>query len=658
MKQAETISIGTGYYPDHWPRERWPEDIRLMKEAGIKVLRLAELSWSVLEPTEGEFDFTWLDDFIEMASDEGLQIILSTPIEASPVWLRHKHPKVVRTDRFGRIHGDRGMHCHNNSDFIFYVNRIATKMAEHYANNPAVIGWQIDNELRNVDCYCEECLVAFRNWLQDRYGSLEKLNEVWGTCFWSQVYRKWDEVTLPSADQLTISVSQKLDFTRFGSDSTVNHLNRQVDIIRSYAPHQFITHNMLGWYPKLNAYKLAEKLDFISWDCYPHVDGDNNIECFLHDHYRAVKGKGQWVMEQKNGYFNYSDYNLAIEPGLIRLWTYQDIARGTDGVMYYRWRSNKYSGEQNPNGLLRHDGTPRRPYYEVQQVTNELAEFGKDLIKTTVEAPVALLYSYDQMWAFEAHVQYNNFDHREHLLTYYRQLIRLGITADLIDPTADLSKYKIVIAPSMAMISDEIHANFISYVEKGGCLIIGARSGMKTWSNTTHEMPWPGLLAKMAGVVVDEFEVLPDKYANSISYNGKNYPVKVWLDMLETKTADSLATYNEKFYAGRTAISRNSYGDGVVYYAGVMGSNELAYDLIADIAKERNLSFSPVPEGVYVSTRSNEASSYTFYINVNRDEANVVLPDEGFDVIQGERVSGEVRIDGLDVLIVKNEVKK
>jgi beta-galactosidase len=654
MNQRETISIGAGYYPDHWPRERWPEDIQLMKEAGITVLRVAELSWSFLEPKEGEFDFGWLDDFIAMAYEEGIKIILTTPIEASPVWLRQKHPEVVRTDSFGRLHGDRGMKCHNNTTFMFYVNRIVTRLAKHYADNPVIIGWQIDNELRNVDCYCDECTLEFRNWLQDRYGTLDNLNEAWGTCFWSQYYNEWSEVCLPSSDQLTISVSQRLDFTRFGSDSTVKHLNRQVDIIKSFAPHHFLTHNMLGWYPNLNAYKLAEKLDFISWDCYPHVDGDNNIECFLHDHYRAVKNKGHWVMEQKNGYFNYSDYNLAIEPGLVRLWTYQDIARGSDGVMYYRWRSNKYSGEQNPNGLLRHDGTPRRPYYEVKQLTNELEKFGKELMTTTVEAPVALIYSYDQMWAFEAHVQYKNFDHREHLLTYYRGLIRLGITADLVDPTADLSKYKVVIAPSMAMISEEIHQNFNEYVSKGGCLLIGARSGMKTWSNTTIELPWPGLLSDMAGVVVDEFEVLPDKYANSVSYKGKSYSVKIWLDMLELNTAESLATYNEKFYAGRTAISKNHYGEGIVYYIGVMGNSELVLELLTDIVEECQLSLTPLPEGIYVSTRSNENTRYTFYINMNRKTTRVTLPEEGINVLNDCRVSGEVPIEGLDVLIVKS----
>ncbi|MFT4414840.1 beta-galactosidase [Fredinandcohnia humi] len=647
------IYIGAAYYPDHWPRERWPVDIRLMKEAGIKVLRLAELSWSFLEPKENQFDFTWLDNFIEMAEKEGIQIILSTPIEASPVWLRHKHPEVVRHDRFRRIHGDRGMHCHNNSTMTFYIKRIVYKMAEHYANNKAVIGWQIDNELRNVDCYCAECTEGFRKWLQVRYGTLERLNQEWGTCFWSQVYHNWEEVTPPSADQLTISISQKLDFARFGSDSTVNHLNRQVEIIKSFAPQHFVTHNMLGWYPNLNAYDLSRNLDFISWDSYPHVDGDNHIETFLHDHYRGVKQKAHWVMEQKNGYFNYSDYNLAIEPGLVRLWTYQDIARGANGVVYYRWRSNKYSGEQNPNGLLRHDGSPRRPYYEVKQLTNELSKFGNELVKTTVEAPIAIIYCYDQMWAFEAHKQYKNFDHREHLLTYYRALTGLGLTVDLVEPTTDLSKYKLVIAPSIAMVSDEIYENFNSYVVNGGCLIIGARSGMKTWSNTTVELPWPGLLAEMAGTIVDEFEVLPDHYSNTITYKGRDYPVKVWLDMLENQTAKTMATYTQKFYAGRTAISKNCHGAGTVYYVGVMGNTELARDFLEDVAEDLKLKVTNVPKEVYVTRRVNDSDCYTFYINVNREPTKVVIQETGIDIIRDKHVSGEVIIDGLDVLIVK-----
>jgi beta-galactosidase len=652
----QKIYIGASYYPEHWPRERWPVDIALMKDAGIKVLRLAELSWSFLEPKDGDFDFSWLEDFITLANKEGIQVILGTPIEASPVWLRHKHPEVVRKDKFGRIHGDRGMHCHNSSIFKFYVSRLVNKMAEYFASNTAVIGWQIDNELRNVACYCEECSEAFRGWLQERYVTIEELNLAWGTCFWSQVYNCWEELTPPSADQLTVSVSQILDFKRFGSDSTIYHLNRQVDIIKKHAPNHFVTHNALGWYPDLNIYKLSDKLDFISWDCYPHVDGDNNIECFLHDHFRAVKNKAHWVMEQKNGYFNYSDYNLAIEPGLVRLWSYQDIARGANGVMYYRWRSNRFSGEQNPNGLLRHDGTPRRPYDEVKQLTNELDKFAKELVLTTVDAPIAIIYDYEQMWAFESHKQYKNFDYREHLLTYYRALVSLGFTADLIEPTTNLSKYKIVIAPSIAMVSKEIYENLSDFAQNGGCLIIGARSGMKTWSNTTIDTPWPGLLSKITGVIVDEFEVLPDRYSNTISYSDKEYKVNVWLDMLETNTAKSIANYKEKFYAGRIAISENKYGKGIVYYVGVMGNENLTRDLLSNIAQACNLIPVTLPKGVYVSKRVNEKESFTFYINMNRESTSVQLQEDGRDLIKEKSVSGKVMIEGLDLLIVKSKI--
>lgn len=648
------IVIGCAYYPDHWPRERWPEDIELMKAAGIKILRLAELSWAALEPEDGKFDFTWLDDFIGMAGKKGIRFILGTPIEASPIWLRHKHPDVVRTDEFGRIHGGRGMHCHNNSSFIYYVERIVTKMVEHYHSHPYIIGWQIDNELRNVECYCDECAAAFRDWLKERYGTIERLNEAWGTCFWSQHYNHWEQVNPPYAGELTVSVSQQLDFIRFGSDSTVKHLNRQVAIIKKYAPQQFVTHNCLGWYDRLNTYDLAKQLDFIGWDSYPNVDGDNVIECFLHDHFRAVKRQPHWVLEQKNGYFNYSDYNLAIEPGLVRWWTYQDIARGANGVLLYRWRSNKFSIEQNPNGLLRHDGTPRRAYFEIAQLTKELESFSEELVKTKVQAKIAIIYDYHQMWAFSAHKQYKNFDYRGHLLTYYRQIVRMGLNVDLIEPTTNLSNYDVVIAPSLAMISDEIYQNLDHFVKNGGCLIIGARSGMKTWSNTTIEEAWPGLLKDMSGVEIDEFEVLPDYYTNTVEYKGKKYPVKVWLDMLKPITAKTLATYTEKFYSGRTAISKNNYGEGTVYYVGVMANEELIADFLRDVFSDIGLPTTLFPEEIYISSRENDNVRFTFYQNFNREPVKILLREPGFDCIKGVEVEEEVTIKGLDVLIVKS----
>lgn len=648
------IRIGTTYYPEHWPRERWPEDVRLMREAGINVLRLTDSAWAKLEPRNGEFDFQWLDDFLDLIKKTDIKVVLSTPIEASPVWLRHQHPEVVAHDKFGNIHAERGYHCHNNSTFIYYIQRLVNKMAEHYANHQSVIGWQIDNELRATPCYCKECEEGFNKWLQDKYGSLEKLNQGWGTTFWSQVYNEWEEIKLPKADQLTKSVSQILDYSRFKSDSTVNHLNRQVDIIKKHAPHQFVTHNSLGLYLDLDLYKLSEKLDFMSLDTYPDVDADNTYMCLSLDIHRSTKRDNVWVLEQKNGYFNYGDYNLAIEPGIVRLWAIQDIARGSNAVLYYRWRANQYSWEQNPNGILLHDGTPRRAYNEVQQLTKELREINHPLAETKVDAPVAILHSYDHIWSFEAHKQYKNFDYRQHIISYYKSLLRMGITPDLVEPNMDLSVYKFVVAPSLTMVSDSIYENLKNYVENGGTLIIGARSGFKTWENTTIETPWPGKLSALAGVTIDEFEVLPDRYSNTITYKNQEYEVKVWLDMLKTNTAETIATYKKKFYAGRTAISKNHLGKGTVYFVGVMGNENLAHRLLTDIAEEVQLEYATLPDGVYYSRRKNENDSFDFYVNMSQEPKEVDLIEGGVDIVSGEKVSGKIRIKGLDALILQS----
>lgn len=648
------IYIGASYYPEHWPKERWPEDIRLMKNAGIDALRIAELAWSFIEPEDGRFDFEWLDEFINMAYKEDIEIILGTPTEASPSWLRHKYPEIVATDESGKIHGGRGRHCYNNPIFIQYVERLVNEMAKHYSNNPAVIGWQIDNELRGTKCYCNHCNEKFREWLKEKYGSLENLNNEWGTCFWSQIYNRWEEVTLPSNDQLTVSVSQILDHNRFASDSAIAHLNRQVDIIRKYAPHQFITHNSMGLYPWVDLFGLSKKLDFISWDSYPNVDIDNNETCMSHDLQRGVKNNCFWVMEQKNGYFNYSDYNLAIEPGLVRLWAYQDIARGANGVMFYRWRSNRFNVEQNPNGLLRHDGSLRRAYYEVKQLTSELKNFGEKLVDTKVEASAAILFSYDQIWAFDSHKQYKSFDYIKHMFSYYKALNKLGLTIDLVNPVADISKYKIVIAPALLMVNERIAKNLKAYAENGGCLVLTIRTGIKTWSNVTVDIPWPGLLADMAGITVSEFDVLPDYAHNTVVYNKKEYNVNVWMDILENQKGDVLATYNGKFYKGKPAITANNYGKGCVIYIGVMGNDDLIKDVLEDVARKIGEKVTVQSEGIFITKRTNENYQYTFIINMNQKPVKIRLESPGVDLISNKNVMGEVLINGMDLMVVQS----
>lgn len=650
----QTITFGTAYYPEHWPKENWLKDIRKIKETGMTTLRLAELAWSTMEPEEGRYELDWLEEFIDLAYSEGLRVILGTPSEASPVWLRDRHPEVLSVNKFGQRTGGRGHHCHTTPVYRNYISKMTEQMVRRFANHPAVIGWQIDNELRGVECYCDECRRSFQNWLKEKYGTLADLNRRWGTHFWSQTYNTWEEICLPTNDQLTISTSQVVDFKRFISDTTVSFQNMQIAIIKKYAPHQFVSHNSLNaLYYAINMYDLAKELDVYAWDIYPHVDEKYIRRCLGNDLSRGTKHDNFWILEQKNGYFNGSTYNLALEPGIVRAWTYQNISRGANGVMFYRWRANRWGQEQNPNGIMRHDGTPRRAFYEIQQLCGEIAPIAGQLAKTQVRAEVAILQNYSDIWAHEAKKQYTNIDHEKVTMEYYRELLRLGVTADLVQPSEqELGRYKLVIAPNLMLISQAEADNLKRYVSDGGCLIVGVRSGMKNEDNVVTDMPWPGPLRKLCGVTVDEFEAFPEHTWNTVEYNGKVYDARMWADVLTSETAQVQAVYHDKFYRGKPAVTRNRFGAGAAIYFGVAGCEDLIRDYLPELLKERGISMIPVPEEVYVTVREDAEKRYLFLINMNREHCSVEVPYQGVDCITYTRMGPQISLPPLGVVVL------
>lgn len=651
----KTITIGTAYYPEHWPKERWLTDIKMIQESGMTTLRLAELAWAQMEPEEGRFDLDWLEEFIDLAWKEAdLKVILGTPSEASPVWLRDKHPEVLRVNAAGEREGGRGQHCHTSKVYRAYISRMAEEMVKRFANHPAVVGWQIDNELRGVECYCEDCAQSYREWLKKKYATLENLNEEWGTKFWSQHYNTWDEIRLPTQDQLTISTSQVVDYNRFISDTTVDFQNMQVDIIKKYAPHQFVSHNSLGArYYSINMYDLAKKLDFYAWDSYPHVDADYTECCMGHDLARGTKHGSFWMLEQKNGYFNGSNYNLALEPGIARNWAYQDISRGANGVMFYRWRANRWGQEQNPNGILRHDGTPRRAYYEIQQLIKELAPINADLAASQVYAPVALLHSYSDVWAHQAKRQYTNISYDDVMMEYYRALTENGVTPDILLPNdKNLGKYKIVLAPNLMLVSQEDADNLKEYVKNGGHLVLGVRSGMKNENNVVTDQPWPGALAELAGVTVDEFEAFPEHAWNTVVYQGKTYDARKWADVLTSHTAQVEAVYGGKFYQGKPAITRNQYGKGTATYLGVAGCPDLVKRYLETLLDQCGIQRTQMPAGVFLTLRETEDKRFLFVINMNTEPRCLEVPYTGTSCITGQRAGKSLCVKGMDTELI------
>jgi beta-galactosidase len=606
-----------------------------------------------MESEDGKFSFGWLEEFIELAGKKGLKIILGTPSEATPVWLRAGHPEIVRVDEAGLRHGGRGMHCHTDHAFRFYIARMVREMVKTFGHNPHVVGWQIDNEFRAVDCYCSACHHAFQVWLKNKYGTVEKLNESWGTQFWSQQYNSFEEVELPAMKEVTISTSQVLDYKRFVSWSTVDFQSKQIEILRE-APHQFISHNSLGLYPNLNMYEVARELDVMAWDAYPHVDEDFVNMAKSHDMIRATKHDNFWMLEQKNGYFNGSDYNLAITPGLVRAWGMFDISRGANGIVFYRYRANRWGQEQNPNGILRHDGSKRRAYFEIQQMNRELAPISDKLGKTRVETPVALIHSYDDIWSAQAKKQYKNFDCNKLEDDFYRALLDRGITPDLIHPEDDLSRYKVVIAPNLILLSQKTADNMKRFVEGGGTAIFHIRCGQKDMENVMVDIPWPGLVRDLCGVTVDEFEAFPNHTGNSVLYKEKKYPVRWWADILTADTAQTEAVYDEKFYKGKPAVTVRKAGKGKAVYFGVAGCGELIGDYLDELFKEYGIKTVAMPKKVYMTTRKSPDVSYTFIINMGAEPQELNPGLTGTDLISGRKIDGMLRLEPLAILIVEN----
>jgi beta-galactosidase len=361
------------------------------------------------------------------------------------------------------------------------------------------------------------------------------------------------------------------------------------------------------------------------------------------------------MLEQKNGYFNAGDYNLAITPGLVRAWGLFDISRGANGVVYYRYRANRWGQEQNPNGILRHDGSKRRAYFEIKQMNKELDPIREKLGKTKVKTSVALIHSYDEIWSGMAKRQYKNFNCHKLEHDFYTALVRSGITPDLIHPEDDLGGYKIVVAPNMFLLSQKTADNMKCFVENGGTAVFHIRCGQKDPANVMVDIPWPGLVRDLCGVTVDEFEAFPDHAQNKALFNGKEYPVRWWADVLTADKAKPVAVYTERFYKGSPAITENNVGKGKAVYFAAAGCIELIGDYLEGVFKIHGIKTAAVPDRVFMTTRQSHETSYTFIVNMG-SEAKEFNPDiQGTDVITGRKISGSVKIDPLEVLIVETE---
>jgi beta-galactosidase len=684
------MSLGVDYYPEHWPETRWATDARMMRDAGLQVVRLAEFAWAKIEPAEGEFDWDWLDRAVEALASVGLQVVLCTPTAAPPAWLTRNYPDILPVDdqRHRRSFGARRHYCANSPTYREHTRRIVGAIATRYGQHPSVIGWQIDNEFgggQTARCYCHNCVAAFRDWLQRRYGHLDALNEAWGTVFWSQEYDDWTQIEPPGLTGEKPNPSHVLDYYRFSSDSWVDYQQIQIDMLRAKTNGvPFVTTNLMGLFSDLDYYKLAKPIDFVTWDNYPtgqaerlrdvlycgsvtntedghyaYDVGDPAITGMAHDLMRAVKDKPFWIMEQQPGHINWSDYNLAPYPGVVRLWTWEDIAHGADTVVYFRWRTCLYAQEQYHSGLLRHDGEPAQGLRDIQAMYGEQAVMAA-ILGTSVPAEVALLHSYDDLWAIELQPHNRDFGYLRHLFNYYRALQRTGVPVDLAPPTRDLGRYKLVIAPTLFLVDETIADNLRRYVEQGGHLVLSVRSGFKTTDNRVVDTPLPGLLADLVGATVEEWHSLPPGVTYPLETAGLSdgpFTVKLWAEALKPVSAEILARFTGGPLDGRPAASLNRFGKGEVVYLGVWSDDLLVDALLAwQLSRAGVESVATVPAGVKVMRRTGNSREFVFLLNFSDAVVTAKLSRTGYtDALTGEPCGPSVEVPARGVVICQRQ---
>jgi len=644
--ETPPVMLGSAWYPEQWPEARWEADLALMKAAGMRMVRVGEFAWSSLEPEEGRYDLDWLERAVAAAAAHHLGVVIGTPTDAPPAWLTSRYPETLRVDENGRRlqHGSRRQFSYSSAKYRQFCRAITEQLAKRFGRNPAVIAWQIGNEYTE-DSFDDEARRHFHEWLQARYGTLEALNRRWTTAYWSQTYDSWDEIPMGVG---RANPGLLLDYKRFVTDEWRGFQRNQIDVLRRHAdPRQRITTNLggLGWADRFNRREICQDLDFISWDTYVgqgHLD-PARIGA-THDLVRGWKQRNFWVMEIQPGFVDWAGIANCLDKGETRAMVWEAIGHGADCVAFWQWRSALSGQEQYHGALVGPDGEPLPLYPEVRQTAAELAKAAPLLADTSPVSPVAILHDYDSRWSVDFHAQSKLYDQIEVLLGYYRAFRDITQSVDIVDPRAPLDAYPLVIAPTLTVLSKDVARRLAEYVERGGHLVLGPRSGMMDDCNALNTERQPGPLAAALGGRVEQFyALLGDVPVAGAWGDGR---ATLWAEYLAPKAADAevLMRYGagNGWLDGQPAVITRRVGRGTITYIGavldpgLMGAAARAITGAAGV-KAGAL---PVPAGVEVCRRTGSGREVFVIINLARQPVRIALPRPMRDVLNGGETGG------------------
>ncbi len=664
-KFFDYVIHGGDYNPDQWIKtpEIWDEDMRLMKLANVNSATINIFSWSLIEPEEGVYNFGWLDTMMDKLYENGIDVILATPSGARPPWLAQKYPEVLRVEESGirNEFGVRHNHCLTSPIYRKKVQEINRIIAERYKDHPALKMWHISNEYCG-ECHCDLCQDAFRNWLKDYYhNDIEELNDKWWNGFWSHRVNDWSQINSPKFRGENHVPAMKLCWNRFVSESHISFYENEIAPLREITPDIPITTNFMKLYDGIDYQKFAEHLDLISWDNYPAWDkGENEYvaleTAFVHDAFRSMKdGQPFFMMESSPSNVNWHDVNKLPAPGRQELSAIQAVAHGADSVQYFQWRKSKAGHEKYHGAVVDHCG------HENTRVFRDVSRLGGNLKKLSAvvgkysDSKVAVVYDWENGWAIKHFCGYNNLNrnYAQECMKWYEPFMNKGVSVDVIPMDGDFSKYDLVIAPFLYMLKDGTIERIEKYVRNGGNFVATYLSGVVDTNDMCYLGGFPaGKLKEVFGIWAEETDSLPEGMKNSVDYKGKKYDVVHVCDLVHSKGADVLGTYEKDFYKGMASLTENTYGEGKAYYVAFRNDDDFAKDFCGDLMEKIGITpDEPITLSQGVTMR--KRGDTIFLMNFADEERAVVLSKEYRNVISGETVTGEITLPVCGYLVLE-----
>lgn len=626
FEEKDLILTGVYYYPEHWDESQWERDFKKMHELGFEFTHFAEFAWAQLEPTEGKYDFSWLDRAVTLAAKYNLKVIMCTSTATPPVWMVRKYPEILIHLEDGTIldHGARQHASFTSSVYRKLSYKMIGKLAQHYGNDPRIMGWQLDNEPAVQFDYSKSSEREFRKFLRNKYeNNISKLNYSWGTSFWSQIYYSFDEITLPKMRQPLMNPHQILDYRRFAIFETNDFLNQQSSIIKKYAKNQWVTSNYIPNYSDGHI-GGSKELDFVSYTRYM-VHGEeigigeqgfrvgNPLSiAWANDFFRPITGT-YGVMELQPGQVNWGSVNPQPLPGSIRLWLWSVFAGGSDFVCTYRYRQPLYGTEQYHNAIVGTDGVTVTPGgFEYQQFIKDIqllkqnSSSRENKPKEYLARRTAILFNPENVWNIDRQKQNSNWNTMWHIEKYYRTLKSFGAPVDFVTEDINFNTYPVIIAPAYQLVDEDLVTRWLSYVRDGGNLILTCRTAQKDRNGRLFEMKYGAILNDLTGNSLDFFDLIPNQNQGFVGIDNKKYSWNTWGEVLTSgNNSEVWATYLSEFYKGKPAITFRKLGKGTITYIGVDSADgSLEYDILKKLYEKIDISVMNLPYGVSIEYRN------------------------------------------------------